>query len=83
MRVRVNSLYRYNPCLLDRVDGRTDLTTGDIVRVVNLRGCPPANTMGHCYVVNPITGAFVGMVCTSSLEPASAATKRRVRRYCK
>jgi hypothetical protein len=36
VRVRVNSLYRFNPCLLDIADGRTTLTAGDIVRVINL-----------------------------------------------
>jgi hypothetical protein len=53
MRVKVNATYRYNPVLLDRVDGRTDLQKGDLVRVVNLPGCPRANTMGHCHVADP------------------------------
>lgn len=69
MRVRVNSLYRYNPVLLDRIDGRTSLKTGDIVRVINLPGCPRANTMGHCYVGDRESGKFIGMVCCNSLEP--------------
>lgn len=56
MKVRVNSKYAYHANLLDRVDSRTDLTDGEVVRVVNLHGCPKANTMGHCYVervINP------------------------------
>ncbi len=68
MRVRVNSLYRYNPVLLDRIDGRTSLQMGDIVRVINVHGCPKANVMGHCYVGDKVTGKFIGMVCCSSLE---------------
>jgi len=36
------------------------------VQVVNLRGCPKANTMGHCHV-NDADGRFAGLVCTSSL----------------
>ena len=68
MRVRVNSLYRYNPVLLDRIDGRTPLQVGDIVRVINVHGCPSANVMGHCYVGDKTTGKFIGMVCCNSLE---------------
>lgn len=67
MKVRVNSLYMYVPCLLDRIDGRTSLKHGDVVRVINVYGCPKANTMGHCYVGDAKTGKFIGMVCTSSL----------------
>ena len=67
MKVRVNSLYQYQPCLLDKIDGRTGLQPGDRVKVINLRGCPPANTMGQCYVGDPVTGKFIGMVATASL----------------
>lgn len=66
-RVRVGSLYEYNPVLLDVVDGRTGLQKGAVVRVVNLPGAPKANVMGHCYVADPNTGKFIGMVCTNSL----------------
>lgn len=69
MRVRVNSCYVYDPCLLDVIDGRTNLQKGDIVRVVNLHGCPRANTMGHCHVADPDTGEFIGLVATASLFP--------------
>jgi hypothetical protein len=71
MRVRVNNLYRYNPCLLDRLCGRAGntLTGGEIVRVIDLPGAPKANTMGHCYIADPKTGKFICMVSTSSLEP--------------
>lgn len=78
MRVRVNSLYRYNPCLIDRIDGRTGLSEGDIVRVINVYGYPKANVMRHCYVGNPFTSKFIGMVCTGSLEPVSKSTKAYV-----
>ena len=67
-RVRVNSLYIYHANLLDRTDGRTSLKDGDLVRVVNLYGCPKANTMGHCYVAEPSTGKFIGMVHCNSLH---------------
>jgi hypothetical protein len=42
------------------------LVKGDIVKVVNLYGCPKANTMGQCHVEN--NGVFMGMVNTNSLE---------------
>lgn len=71
MRVRVNSHYRYNPCLLDQLCGTAGNTLkgGEVVRVINLPSAPPANTMGQCYVANPATGEFIAMVSTSSLEP--------------
>jgi hypothetical protein len=74
MRVRVNSIYRYNPCPLDQVfpASRLPLGVGEQVRVINLRGAPPANTMGQCYVARVDTGEFLGMVSTSSLTARSA-----------
>jgi hypothetical protein len=39
-----------------------------MVRVVNLPGCPRANTMGHCHVACPETGRFIGLVCAASLD---------------
>ncbi|MGB6679129.1 MAG: hypothetical protein WBE44_20710 [Terriglobales bacterium] len=68
MRVRVNSIYIFHANLLDIVDGRTNLQSGDVVRVVNLPSAPPANTMGQCYVADIKTGAFIGMVSTNSLH---------------
>lgn len=81
MKVRVTSTYKYNPIGWDvfHPTSNNDLHPGQLVRVINLRGCPPANTMGQCYVVpatNP-TGntpearrGFV-MVSTGSLEKKS------------
>jgi hypothetical protein len=68
-RVRVGSLYIYHANLRDATDGRTNLKTGEVVKVVNMHGCPPANTMGHCYVVrkDDVT-TFVGLVHTNSLH---------------
>jgi len=68
MKVRVNANYIYYPCLLDMIDGRTDLVPGTVVKVINLFGCPKANTMGHCYVGDVEDGHFIGMVCTGSLH---------------
>ena len=71
MKVRVNSIYTYNPVPIDKINpsfGVTDgiLKAGDKVKVVNKHGCPKANTMNHCYV-NTIDGQFAGMVCCNSL----------------
>lgn len=69
-RVRVNSVYIYEPVMLDRTDARTNLKAGDKVRVINLPGCPRAGTMGHCHVAHPETGQFIGLVCVNSLQKA-------------
>lgn len=52
-RVKVNSKYFFYPCLFDKISGNsTELfTQGQEVRVINLHGCPPANTMKMCYIV--------------------------------
>ncbi|MBY0460864.1 MAG: hypothetical protein K2V38_26390 [Gemmataceae bacterium] len=68
MKVRANAVYVYRPSMIDLIDGRTGLTTGFRVRVMNLRGCPPCNTMCHAHVVHPETGEFIGLVCTASLH---------------
>ena len=75
MKVRANAIYRYDPVPLDQFDGRTSLQTGDLVRVVNLPGCPRANTMGHCHVATP-EGEFIGLVCCNSLTPIQRRTHR-------
>ena len=73
MRVRANTKYRYNPVPMDRInppfgvsDGYINLRPGDTVTVVNLPGCPKANTMGHCHINKD--DKFAGLVCTGSLE---------------
>lgn len=72
MKVRVNSKYVYHANFLDRVDTRTDLKDGELVRVVNVYGCPKANVMGHAYVVRVSEendpAARVGLVHTNSLH---------------
>lgn len=71
-KVKVNAWYVYNPVGLDRCNppyGITDgiLKQGDRVKVVNKQGCPKANTMGHCYIVNK-DNVFCGLVCVNSLQ---------------
>lgn len=70
MRVRVGSLYVYQPNGFDVVLPKTDLKAGTKVRVIQLPNAPKANTMGHCYV-ETIAGEFKGLVSTSSLEKAA------------
>ena len=72
MKVRANAIYVFSPNMLDRIDGRTNLKAGDLVRVKNLHGCPRCNTMGHCHVVDVATGDFIGLVCTNSLHTREA-----------
>lgn len=75
MRVRVDHLYRYQPCGWDTFHpcAGNNLNPGDVVRVVNLPGAPKAGVMGHCYVASPETGKFICMVATGSLTPVKAA----------
>ena len=67
MTVKANAVYIYSPNLLDQIDGRTDLQEGEQVRVVNLPGCPKANTMHHAHVQR-LDGTFAGLVHTNSLH---------------
>lgn len=77
-RVRVNATYYFDPCLFDKFNGNSTqlFKRGDKVRVINLHGCPPANTMGMCYIVPADAkkddrgkyNADFAMVMTSSLE---------------
>ena len=67
MKVRANACYVYRPCMLDMIDGRTNLISETKVRVKNLHGCPRCNVMGHAHIVHPETGEFIGLVCTASL----------------
>jgi hypothetical protein len=74
VKVKANVVYRFVPVLLDQIDGRTSLQTGDLVRVVNLPGCPKANTMGHCHVADANSGHFIGLVCCNSLDLLQSST---------
>jgi hypothetical protein len=69
MRVQANHEYIYYPNLMDRIDGRTSLVPGSIVKVVNLPGCPRANTMNHAHVY--YNDRFAGLVHTNSLHKLS------------
>ncbi|HEX3105624.1 MAG TPA: hypothetical protein VHQ22_14355 [Terriglobales bacterium] len=77
-RVRAGRLYRYKPVLLDRGHPPYNVQEGDIVRVVNLPGCPKAGTMGHCHVEH-LNGDFAGLVCCNSLEDLSASERKQLK----
>ena len=65
--VRQCNRERFRIDYLGRKDGRTNLQDGQMVRVVNLYGCPKANTMGHCHVQD-MNGRFAGLVHCNSLH---------------
>ena len=65
-RVRVGSTYVYKPVAIDQYDKRNDAGEGQHVRVINMPGCPRANTMGHCHIES-LDGEFLGMVHVASL----------------
>jgi hypothetical protein len=69
MKVQTGRKYIFYPNMLDRIDGRTQLVPGSIVTVVNLPGCPRANTMQHAHV--EYNGQFAGLVHTNSLHAMS------------
>ena len=77
MKVHVNSLYRFDPVPMDM--HTRNVEENDIVRVINLYGCPKANTMGQCYIQH-LGGEFIQMVCVNSLVPLNAAEKKIVRK---
>jgi len=66
-KVRVNSKYKYVPVGMDLFSPVSAIPSGTVVRVVNKRGCPPANTMGHCYI-ETLDGSIFGLVLTNSLQ---------------
>lgn len=73
-RVRPGSLYTFHPVMFDVLNppAACDIADGEVCRVVNLPGCPKANTMGMCHVETqflPGQWQFAGMVCTNSLHP--------------
>lgn len=69
-RVKVGARYVYNPVPFDQWNPPFDCQPGAIVKVVNLPGCPKANSMGMCHIER--NGRFAGMVCTNSLHPVSS-----------
>ena len=64
-RVTVGTYYTYQPVMIDKIDPKTSLRPGMEVQVVEKRGCPSANTMGHCFV--SLNGTFQGLVHCNSL----------------
>jgi hypothetical protein len=72
-KVRAGSLYTFHPVMFDRLNPpHAGIAEGEVCRVVNLYGCPKANTMGMCHVETqtiPGVWEFAGMVCTNSLHP--------------
>ena len=69
MKVRANSTYVYSPVGMDVYDPPTgNPKAGDLLKVVNLNGCPKANTMGMCHTNFAESGKFAGLVLTNSLK---------------
>jgi hypothetical protein len=80
-RVRAGEVYAYDPVLLDRYDRHTaHIEVGLFVRVVNLPGCPKANTMAHCHIEGAVTGEFLGLVHCNSLVPLTDEQRKTLRK---
>ena len=69
-KVKVGKTYIYDPVFFDQIISPPvgNPEQGYFVVVVNLNGCPPANTMGSCYINFADSGEFAGMVSTNSLK---------------
>lgn len=79
MKVKANNIYIFEPTGWDLVrPAHRGLTTGEAVRVVNLHGCPKANTMGHCHVDHRTEDGwkFAGLVLCNSLRPLTRDEKK-------
>lgn len=64
--VHVQSVYVYNPVMIDIIDCRNTAMIGEVVRVINLPNAPKANSMKHCYIQS-LNGDYRGMVHVDSL----------------
>ena len=70
MKVRNGTKYIYHPCVWDTMWPPVgEPNDGDIVKVENQTGCPPANVMNHCYIVSEDGSRFLGLVSCNSLFP--------------
>lgn len=75
-KVRAGARYVYRPVLMDKISPPVGaksgkLQEGDVVKVVNLPGCPRCNTALHAFVQNE-AGEFLGLVMTNSLHPVES-----------
>lgn len=61
-------LYEYQPVGWDIFDPRTHLQRGDRVVKIQPAGTPKNGTMGHCFVGDPETRDFIGLVLVKSLR---------------
>lgn len=67
---RKGSVWFFRPSSMswDVIDKQFDLPFNTQVQVVQPYGCPKNGTMGHCYISNAKTKAFIGLVQVSSLQ---------------
>jgi hypothetical protein len=70
------TIYEFRPVGWDIWDNRTSLTAGDLVVKTQPHGCPTNGTMGHCFVADPETGDFLGLVLLKSLRRAKKGATR-------
>jgi hypothetical protein len=68
MKVRKGGIYTFRACGWDLFDRKQNTPPdGTRVRVCTPHGCPPPNTMGHCFV-ETLDGQFIGLVSAASLS---------------
>lgn len=60
-------IFRYKPVGWDVFDPKVGIEPGTLVRKTQPAGCPRNGTMGHTFIEDAETGAFLGLVLLSSL----------------
>ncbi len=63
-------VYVFDPVEWDLFDARHDIEPGIEVVKTQPAGCPKNGTMGHCFIADADTGAFIGLVMAASLKKA-------------
>jgi hypothetical protein len=69
---KAGSVWTFRRAGYDMLMSHADVTEGQRVRVVNLKGAPVAGTMGQCHIVDANTGDFLGMIDIRSLQKVTA-----------
>jgi len=62
-------VYEFQPVGWDIFDKRVDIEPGHRVVKTQPAGCPKNGTMGHTFIADADTGAFIGLVLLNSLRP--------------
>lgn len=68
-------LYKFEPVGMDIFMPKTTIKPGTLVVKTQLHGAPKNGVMGQCYIADPETNEFLGMVCVKSLRKLNKTEK--------